>query len=281
MKIKDLPEEIQEIALLRQEEHGNPRNAEIDLNKGQSEKGFTWWKTPEGYSFWEKIYNYSDYTEFYKKYPKLESKQYYTSIPTDVKLGDKFEIIGFKCLTGSNYTGDKSKKYKIGTIVSLTLNDKTDLPFFTVEGESDRQCFDWGWLKPVKDVSVNNKKIVVSKKVIDQITTSKSDIPVFKIEDEVELISTKELAVYVPLNSRGKVIAVYSGGKLEVQFESCSQTVFPVQLKLIKTDNNNGKIQNNRTESNVIFAIAATISTGSTPRGIAICSTRKEITLGG
>lgn len=76
-------------------------------------------------------------------------------------------------------------------------------------------------------------------------TTSKSDIPVFKIEDEVELISTKELVVYVPLNSRGKVIAVYSGGKLEVQFESCSQTVFPVQLKLIKTDNNNGKIQNN------------------------------------
>lgn len=167
MKIKELPEEIQAIVFLRQAEQGNPRNAEIDLNKGQSEKGFTWWKTPEGYSFWEKIYNYSDYTEFYKKYPKLESKQYYTSIPTDVKLGDKFEIIGFKCLTGSNYTGDKSKKYKIGTIVSLTLNDKTDLPFFTVEGESDRQCFNWGWLKPVKkeeDYRVGDWVLLVDKR---------------------------------------------------------------------------------------------------------------------
>lgn len=161
MKIKELPEEIQAIVFLRQAEQGNPRNAEIDLNKGQSEKGFTWSKTPEGYSFWEKIYNYSDYTEFYKKYPKLESKQYYTSIPTDVKLGDKFEVISGKSLHYSN----NHKEY-VGEIVTLHHNDGTKCSKFQFNDGLTRYI-DWGWLKPVKkeeDYRVGDWVLLVDKR---------------------------------------------------------------------------------------------------------------------
>lgn len=77
--------------------------------------------------------------------PKQE--QYYTSIPTDVKIGDKFEIIGFTRIDGSTYTGSSSN---IGDIVSYHYNDGTASPAFLKEDENIAYL-NWGWLKPVNE----------------------------------------------------------------------------------------------------------------------------------
>jgi hypothetical protein len=67
MKIKDLPQEIKELALLRQKEAGNEVNEEADLNYG--DESFKWDKTPEGGFFWNAIHEVN-FKPFYELYPQ-------------------------------------------------------------------------------------------------------------------------------------------------------------------------------------------------------------------
>lgn len=53
MKIRELPEDIQKLAIANQIAQGNPENLEMDLNEMADEFNFDWDTTPEGYDFWE------------------------------------------------------------------------------------------------------------------------------------------------------------------------------------------------------------------------------------
>lgn len=163
MKITDLPIEIQKVVFERQEEQGNAGKFKENLSAGKIVGNFNWIETPEGHSFWNKI-DGGNFDDFYKKYPKKDNKQeqYYTSIPKDVKIGDRFEIIGWQTMNGNVYTGSKVRETPIGTIVALKSNDGTSLPYFLLNGET--MCFDWGWLKPVKnDYKVGDWVLLVDK----------------------------------------------------------------------------------------------------------------------
>ena len=67
MKIKDLPQEIKELALLRQKEAGNEVNEDVDLD--YCLESFTWYKTPERAFFWNAIYQ-GNFQPFYDLYPQ-------------------------------------------------------------------------------------------------------------------------------------------------------------------------------------------------------------------
>jgi hypothetical protein len=67
MKIKDLPQEIKELALLRQKEYGNNRSALADLADGS--ESFFWDDTREEWDFWNKI-NQGNFQPFYDRYPQ-------------------------------------------------------------------------------------------------------------------------------------------------------------------------------------------------------------------
>lgn len=71
MKIKDLPQEIKELALKRQVEQGNKPNEELDLIENKGNGNFMWDKTPERDLFWCKI-NLGNFKPFYDLYPQNE-----------------------------------------------------------------------------------------------------------------------------------------------------------------------------------------------------------------
>jgi len=83
----------------------------------------------------------------------IETKQYYTSIPKDVKVGDTFEIIG-----GRGFDGNDKYNYDwpIGSIITLDYNDGTFCPSFRNK-DGDTLYLDWGWLKPVESKSSTKK----------------------------------------------------------------------------------------------------------------------------
>jgi hypothetical protein len=64
MKIKDLPQEIKELALKRQVEQGNEADENFYLHEA-----FTWGKTNEGFVFWEDIET-GYFKTFYDLYPQ-------------------------------------------------------------------------------------------------------------------------------------------------------------------------------------------------------------------
>lgn len=79
--------------------------------------------------------------------PKQE--QYYTSIPKDVKVGDKFQVIsetGYK----DKFKWAGSKKFPLGSIVTLDYEIPSDEPRF-VNSNGDGTYLNWGCLKPVKE----------------------------------------------------------------------------------------------------------------------------------
>lgn len=69
MLIKELPVQIQELVFKKQIREGNSPTNEIDLIR--NDLNFSWSSSGEGHSFWSQI-NGGDYTEFYKRYPKIE-----------------------------------------------------------------------------------------------------------------------------------------------------------------------------------------------------------------
>jgi hypothetical protein len=56
MTISELPEDIQKIALLRQQEQGNKPDVTLDLNLCQIGGNFNWDETLEGTDIWENLY---------------------------------------------------------------------------------------------------------------------------------------------------------------------------------------------------------------------------------
>ena len=174
--------------------------------------------------------------------PKQE--QYYTSIPTDVKVGDKFEVINGKGLqtnTTFPYYG-----VSIGSIVTLKKY-RRELTFsdFTND-KNETWSYDWGWLKPVKVVT-NSHLVDVSPTVLfGRDSLSNTDIQKFKVGDEVEVTNSNyPVIMYVSNGTIGKIITIEASGIL-VQFDKCRQLCKATQLKLInKTNHNYGKVQNN------------------------------------
>jgi hypothetical protein len=80
MLIKDLPKEIQEVVFKRQEEQGNLKNDNIDLEESKEKNNFSWERTKEGYNFWREIYK-GNFNVFYQKYPILPYQ--YLPFPTN------------------------------------------------------------------------------------------------------------------------------------------------------------------------------------------------------
>lgn len=275
MRVVDLPKEIQEIALQRHKEQRD----RIDFTGGLAGV-FTWDDTKEGYDFWNKI-DGGNFDDFYKKYPKKDNKQeqYYTSIPKDVKIGDRFEIIGWQTMNGNVYTGSKVRETPIGTIVALKSNDGTSLPYFLLNGET--MCFDWGWLKPVKnDYKVGDWVLLVDKNfnshvsdmnkfkgTIQQIgSTNNYDNPIFYLKgderrwafvpsDFVKKVDAPK-EVLLGRNSLGntgvqqfsigdevelyvKYVSSDGRGFVDVMINGSLYTIFNKRLKLINNSNSN------------------------------------------
>lgn len=74
MRIKDLPKEIKELALKRQVEAGNLKDAKIPLVHTKYDGGFNFNSTPEGYNFWNEI-SEGRFDDFYAKYPETLLKK--------------------------------------------------------------------------------------------------------------------------------------------------------------------------------------------------------------
>ncbi len=69
MQIKDLPQEIKELALLRQKEAGNEVNEELYVCNTKAGDNFNWGDTPEEWDFWNQIDN-GNFQPFYDRYPQ-------------------------------------------------------------------------------------------------------------------------------------------------------------------------------------------------------------------
>lgn len=121
MKIRDLPKEIEELALKRQEEQGNRPNGEVMLSEYRGSGGFTWYDTPEGTYFWGQI-NAGNFDVFYEKYPSYDNpttkkvdvedpfkdnEVYHCETEEDAKqlliIADSF---GYKWVSGSSFLGE-------------------------------------------------------------------------------------------------------------------------------------------------------------------------------
>lgn len=91
--------------------------------------------------------------------PKQE--QYYTSIPTDVKVGDKFKLVYTKSIGTTSEDMDikwcSDRGFNIGDIVFLKHNDGSSCPKFENNGKT--LYLNWGWLKPVEEDVVTNSKL--------------------------------------------------------------------------------------------------------------------------
>ena len=71
-KFKELPPQIQEVMMDRQEEQGNSRNPEIfinDITISQGGGGFNWNDSEEGSSFWDDVTR-GDFDQFYDCHPE-------------------------------------------------------------------------------------------------------------------------------------------------------------------------------------------------------------------
>lgn len=279
--------------------------------------------------------------------PKQE--QYYTEKPTDVKVGDMFEVISFIDYDGFLWSGSS---IEIGDIVRVVNDLGSNAPRVERISDSYRKYMGWGCLKPVKEdinYNVDDWVLLVNKRpnnwnpcglmdkylgTIQQIKSrnfefntfnlvncehvdggdwlftkdnfvKKVDAPVvtnsnipdippsflsgrdslstdaqqFSIGDEVELI--EDYGMW-NVGQRCTIRDFGSSSIVHILVGADKGSVYSHRLKLInnKTTNNNGKVQNNSSESIIFSPIIATITTGSTPRGIVICSTRKKITLG-
>ncbi len=214
--------------------------------------------------------------------PKQE--QYYTSIPTDVKVGDKFKLVYTKSIGTTSEDMDikwcSDRGFNIGDIVFLKHNDGSSCPKFENNGKT--LYLNWGWLKPVKENVVTTAHLAdIPPKTLIGRTTESTDVQQFNIGDEVELIDRASgYQVYADVGSTGKIISI-EGEQIKVAFKSSNQSCKACQIKLInnKTTNNNAK-SNSNNKSIIFSSITSTISTGSTPRGIVIQSSGEKISLG-
>jgi hypothetical protein len=71
------PPEVIELMLKRQEEQGNPKNIGPflkNIDNGITHGGFNWAETIEGIIFWRDILLDGKFKNFYKLYPKKNSK---------------------------------------------------------------------------------------------------------------------------------------------------------------------------------------------------------------
>lgn len=192
--------------------------------------------------------------------PKQE--QYYTSIPTDVKEGDRFVVVSNIRLEGDVYNFP-FYGIDIGSIVTLSEYHKSRFSKFTNE-QGEIWEYNWGWLKPVK-VDTNSHLADVSPTVLfGKDSLGNTDIQKFEVGDEVEVTNSNyPVIMYVSNGTIGKIITIEGSGIL-VQFDKCRQLCKATQLKLInKTNHNYGKVQNSMSFSTTSLQIT---------RGETICS---------
>lgn len=174
--------------------------------------------------------------------PKQE--QYYTSIPTDVKEGDRFVVVSNIRLEGDVYNFP-FYGIDIGSIVTLSEYHKSRFSKFTNE-QGEIWEYNWGWLKPVKVVTNSHLADVSPTVLFGKDSLGNTDIQKFEVGDEVEVTNSNyPVIMYVSNGTIGKIITIEGSGIL-VQFDKCRQLCKATQLKLInKTNHNYGKVQNN------------------------------------
>lgn len=195
--------------------------------------------------------------------PKQE--QYYTSIPIDVKNGDKFEIIsktGYK----DNFEWAGSKDFPLGEIVTLDYSLQSNEPCF-INSKGKATYLNWGCLKPVKVVT-NSHLVDVSPTVLfGRDSLGNDDVQQFEIGDEVEIINGNcDIIHYHKIGDKGIITKnPYNNQKdiFRVVVNGHEQQVHFSQIKLIKTNHNYGKVQNSMSFSTTSYKIT---------RGETICS---------
>lgn len=172
--------------------------------------------------------------------PKQE--QYYTSIPTDVKNGDKFEIIS-KTGYEDNFEWAGSKDFPLGEIVTLDYSVRSNEPRF-INSKGKATYLNWGCLKPVKVVTNSHLADVPSTVLFGKDSLGNTDIQQFEVGDEVEIINTSEHYHCFKIGDKGIIIKL--DDTYQVAVNGFTQWLKPEQLKLInKTNHNYGKVQNN------------------------------------
>lgn len=161
--------------------------------------------------------------------PKQE--QYYTSIPTDVKIGDKFEVIGLTRIDGSRST---SSTNTIGEIVSYKAPDGTCSPLFLKENGSTAYL-NWGWLKPVKeDYKVGDWVLLIDKNFNSHV----SDMNKFKgTIQQIDYINEYNDNVFY-LKGDSRMWAFVSSDfvkKVDAPVTQCKLVDVPSQTLIVKT----------------------------------------------
>lgn len=149
MNYSEYPEEIKALVKQKVQEQGNVYSEKVFdhcITEGRDNKGFDWTDTIEGSSFWNRVLIRKEFDTFYKKYPDKAStkNQGFTEIPIDVQEGDTFVIVGNTMMNGS--TSIMISSDMIGRVVTLTWNDGTSCPRFSLDDDS--WYFDWGYFAP-------------------------------------------------------------------------------------------------------------------------------------
>ena len=144
MKWQDLPKEIQEKMLERQEEQTGKRDESVfenNITAGHILGGFTWYKTHEGDIFWRKILKFGNISHFYTLYPKQESPypkvMMVSDSPfTEIIKGEKRVVFMEKCDKFIAWAGAKSIEEAEEVIDTCTWNYAKDIetiPSYTIE----------------------------------------------------------------------------------------------------------------------------------------------------
>jgi len=188
-------------------------------------------------------------------------EQYYTSIPTDVKVGDKFEIIsktGYK----DNFEWAGSKDFPLGEIVTLDYSLQSNEPSF-INSKGKATYLNWGCLKPVKVVTNSHLADVSPTVLFGRDSLGNDDVQQFEVGNEVEIINTSEHYHCFKIGDKGIIIKL--DDTYQVAVNGFTQWLKPEQLKLInKTNHNYGKVQNN--------SVSFSTTSYKITRGEEICS---------
>lgn len=194
--------------------------------------------------------------------------------PTDVKVGDKFMVVRYEKMSGiySETYVCGTCELSIGSIVTLSENDGTNCPFFTLP-KGDTEALDWGYLSPyyghVDDLSKEKEKtpthpIGTKFEVVDKNGHG------FKIGDTVVLCEHR----------KGEDdVAWFDNGLFK-------QIVKYTDLELLNTviHEHNQKSEGNNTSSDdcsiFLRGVSLCYSTGQAPVGTCVSCSRETLSLG-
>lgn len=172
---------------------------------------------------------------------KPKQEQYYTSIPKDVKVGDKFEVISEKGYSSTNWV--QCNNLKLGDVVTFNYTIESDEPAF-IKPDGRTGYLNWGCLKPVKEnVATAHLADVPPSFLFGRDSLTPNEMCKFNIGDEVELIEDYDEH---KKGTKGIVLLTDEKGTTFLTEKKKSVYCYNHRLKLI----NNNKTTNNNAKSN-------------------------------